>query len=100
MPSVVKVVKIIPNWDMRNKHKLREGRAANQLRNGEVILAFNRKRTMARFIDAVGAVHDYYAETGRFSLDMLKKEMRTGLYIELRVGQNERRRIMKLGLAA
>ena len=100
MPNLVKIVRIVPNWDMRKKHALRLGRVANKLRHGEVLVAFNLTRKMARIIDSVGAVHDYYAEAGQFSIDMLKKECKAGLSLELTIGRNEKRRVTRLGLAA
>lgn len=98
--SVVRITHIIDGWDMRQRHKLRKSRRANALKAGECIVAFSRSRKMARIIDSVGAIHDYYAEEGRFSVDRLQKEVRAGIYLELRVGQSERKKVARLDLAA
>jgi len=98
--STVRITRIIPNWDMRIKHKLREGRAANKLKSGEVLVAFNRRRTQARLIDSAGGVHDYYVETGQFDIGALKDMVKSGFHLDLTIGRSERIAVVRLGLAA
>ena len=97
----VLIVRVIANWDMRRKHDLREGRAASALLRGEVLVAFNVRRNMARIIDCVGAVHDYYADRGvRFDVGVLERMTQVGISLELVVGRSEVVRARKLKLVA
>lgn len=98
----VKVVHVIQDWDMRVRHKLRDGRKGSSLKRGQCLVAFNRSRNMARIIDAVGAVHDYYADKGEeYDLELLAKHLQAGLYVELQIGRHEAvRGVVKLRRAA
>jgi hypothetical protein len=98
--AVVRITHLIVGWDMRQRHKLRKGKKANSLKPGECLVAFNRSQKMARIIDCTGAIHDYYADEGRFSVDRLKKEVKAGIYLDLRVGQSEKRKVSKIERAA
>ena len=98
--TTVKITRIVLNWDMRQRHKIRTGRAARSLKKGEVLVAFNRAQTMARIIDCVGAVHDYYCSDGRFDVNGLRKMVKDGIFLELRVGQSEKSAMSRLELAA
>ncbi len=98
--AIVRITHIIVGWDMRQRHKLRKSKKAARLKPGECLVAFNRSQKMARIIDSAGAIHDYYADEGRFSVDRLKKEVKAGIYLELRVGQSERKKVAQIERAA
>lgn len=86
----VKVVHVVKDWDMRVRHRLRDGRRGSSLKRGQCLVAFNRAKNMARIIDAVGAVHDYYADKGEeYDLDLLAKHLKAGLFVDLQVGRHE-----------
>lgn len=97
----VHIVRIVEEWDMREKHRLREGRNAKRLHAGEVLLAFNRALDMARFIDCEGGVHDYYADDRvRFDVDELRRMIHRGFHVDLEVGRSEIARAHELSIAA
>jgi len=97
----VRIARVVANWDMRRKHDLREGKAAEVLRKGEVLVAFNVRRDMARIIDCVGAVHDYYANRGvKFDVGILERMTQEGIFLELEVGRSEVQKARKLKLVA
>lgn len=100
MPRL-RITRIIETWDMRRRHKLRHKPSAKNLRAGEVLLAFNARQTIARFIDCQGGVHDYYAAKGEmFDVNTLAREVSLGLSVELVVGQSEREKADALRLVA
>ena len=97
----LRVTKLLTDWDMRERHKLREGRASNKLSKGECVVAFNRSRTQARMIDSAGGIHDYYTDPGdEFDLGMLGEMMKAGIFVEFAVGRSERRKASHLRVAA
>jgi len=96
--SKLRITRIVEAWDMRKRHVLRK-RYVN-LHAGEVLLAFNNTQTIARFIDAEGGSHDYYAPKGEmFDVNELAKMVRSGLSVDLVVGQSERQKAQYLRVA-
>ena len=88
--QTVKIVKIIEGWHMAMRHKLRESLAAQRLKSGEVIVAFNNNFSMARFIDCEGGIHDYYADRGTmFDVDILSEWVSNAIGLQLSVGKTE-----------
>ncbi len=57
----VTIKKIITDWDMRKVYDLQHHASVGRLDDSEVLLALNKSRTMARFIDNEEGVHTYYA---------------------------------------
>lgn len=97
----LKITRIIEVWDMRERHRLRRKPSAQHLKPGEVILAFNGKQTIARFIDAAGGVHDYYAaKHERFDVEVVRQYVQQGLRVDLQVGTSERDKADALQLVA
>lgn len=97
----LRVAKLVADWDMRERHKLREGRASNNLARGECVVAFNRTRTQARMIDSEGGIHDYYTDPGEeFDLGVLSEMMKAGVGLEFAIGRSERRKASGLRIAA
>lgn len=97
----LRVAKLMTEWDMRERHKLRESRASNGLAHGECVVAFNRARTQARVIDCAGGIHDYYTDPGdEFDLKSLSELMLEGIFIEFAIGKSERRKASHLRIAA
>ena len=87
----IRVAHVEAEWDMRRKHALREGTRAIRLKQGQCLVAFNRRLTMARIIDSEGGVHDYYADRGvKFDLEVLAEMMLRGFTVELDVGRPTR----------
>ena len=77
-------IKIVQNHDMRQRHGLRNSRAALLLKPGQCIIAINRRRSIGRIIDCVGAIYDYYEEPGRaIDVQRLKEMVREGWGVEL-----------------
>lgn len=90
-PSTVQIVHLVKDWDMRLRHSLREGRKASGLKRSQALLAFNRAGTMARIIDASGAVHDFYAEAGEeFDVTAVSNQLSYGFNVTLKVGREEK----------
>lgn len=97
----LRVAKLVEDWDMRERHSLRESRASNRLSKGECVVAFNRARTQARMIDSAGGVHDYYTDPGdEFDLGLLAEMMKAGIFLEFAIGRSERRKASHLRVAA
>lgn len=79
----LQIVRVVDGWDMRMRHKLRE-QALKELKYGACLVALNGKRTMARIVDGVGGVHDYYADAGvRFDIDGLSHMLTQGMKVRL-----------------
>ena len=57
----VTIKKLITDWDMRKVYDLQSHASVGRLDNSEVLLALNKARTIARFIDNEEGVHTYYA---------------------------------------
>lgn len=97
--SKLRITRLVEAWDMRKRHVLRKRYIT--LKAGEVLLAFNGTQTIARFIDAEGGSHDYYAPKGEmFDVKQLARMVRSGLGVELTVGQSERQKADYLRLDA
>lgn len=100
MPRL-RIARIIESWDMRKRHALRHKPSAKQLGQSEVLLAFNARQTIARFIDREGGVHDYYAAKGEmFDVASLTERVLGGLNVELVVGRSESAKADALRLVA
>ena len=82
MQAEISVVKVVERWDMRSRHKLREGRAALALRARQCIVAFNKAETIAMIVDSNGGVYYAYEPDG-FDLRVLATEIRLGLAVVL-----------------
>ena len=52
---------IVTNWNMKRIFALIDDTRVDKLRDNEVLLAINTRRTMVRFVDAGYGVHTYYA---------------------------------------
>lgn len=77
------IVRVIDGWDMRRRHKLRE-KSMKGLKYGQCVVALNGRHSMARVIDCVGGVHDYYADDGmRFDMQTVSQMMTQGLKLKL-----------------
>jgi hypothetical protein len=86
---------------MNKIHALREDSRAIALKRGEALVAFNRKGTIARLVDCVGAVHTYYAEPKTvFDIQTLSALVERGFWIQLTVGASAREKAKKLRMAA
>lgn len=97
--SRLRITKIFESWDMRKRHALRRKPSALNLKGGEVLLAFNARQTIARFIDCQGGVHDYYADKREmFDVTQLTQLVRAGLAVDLTVGTSEREKAQQLEL--
>lgn len=89
----ITIVQLVPGWDMRRKHDLRESLRARNLRPGEIIVAINRALDMARIIDCEGGCMDRYAYEGEeFDLERIAEQMRGAYAIDIDAGQHERPR--------
>ena len=77
------IARVIDGWDMRMRHALRE-KALKGLKHGQCFVALNGRRTMARIIDCVGGVHDFYADPGmRFDMQTLSQMCVQGFKVKL-----------------
>lgn len=77
------IARVVDGWDMRMRHSLRE-KALKGLKHGQCLVALNGKHTLARVIDNVGGVHDYYADPGqRFNIDAVSQMMQMGVKVKL-----------------
>ena len=100
-PVKVRIIAIIGEWSMNRVHALREDSRAIALKRGEALVAFNRKGTIARIIDCVGAVHTYYAEPKTvFDIQTLSDLVERGFWMQLNVGAQARKTAKKLRIAA
>ena len=97
--SSLLISRIVDGWDMRKRHSLR--RKAWRIKKGEVLLAFNVRQTIARFVDAEGGVHDYYAPKGEmFDVPTLYDYVKSGIGVSLVVGASEESKADALRLVA
>lgn len=81
--SSLSIARVVDGWDMRVRHSLRD-KALKGLKYGQCLVALNGKRTMARVIDCVGGVHDYYADPGmRFDMETLSQMLTQGFKVRL-----------------
>ena len=100
-PQKVRITSIVDAWSMNKIHALREDSRSIALKRGEALVAFNRKGTIARIIDCVGAVHTYYAEPKTvFDIQTLSDLVERGFWIQLSVGAQARKQAKKLKMAA
>lgn len=84
LKTKLRVVDIALEWDMRSRHPLRNMAEKYGYRAGEVLLAFNRRRTMVRLVDSALGVHDYYSPDGsRFDVDLIADVIAQGLKLEV-----------------
>lgn len=76
--------------------------AARRLKAGECLVAFNRSRSIATFVDSAGGLHRYYCPQGRrYDLATLAEQVAAGLSIELHAGKlTKSRKAPKLKRAA
>ena len=90
----ITIVQLVPGWDMRRKHDLRESIRARSLRPGEIIVAVNRALNMARIIDSEGGCLDRYPtyEGEEFDLEGIAEQMRAAYDIDIDAGRHERPR--------
>lgn len=90
---ILRVVQLVPGWDMRRVHDLRESLRARSLRPGECIVAVNTALDMARIIDCEGGVTNRYADLGEeFDLETISAQMRRAYEVDLDAGRHERPR--------
>jgi len=82
MREHIGVVKLVEKWDMRAIHSLRLGRAAQALKPGTCIVAFNKRETIAMIVDSRGGVYHAYEPDG-FDLTALTEEIKLGLAVVL-----------------
>jgi len=57
----VTIKRLVTDWDMRKVYDLQHHASVGRLDDSEVLLALNKARTIARFIDNEEGVHTYYA---------------------------------------
>ena len=97
----IRITAIVDEWSMNRIHALREDKRARRLQTGEALVAFNKKLTIARFIDCTGAVHTYYSDPHEvFDLATLSHLVESGFWVELEVGRQVRKKAAKLHLLA
>lgn len=97
---MIKIIRIIENYDMRKIHKLRK-REMKKLKAGTCSVAFNKSRNIARIIDHFGGIHTFYADLGEvFDMETLRDWVYDAFYIELNVGQTVRKKASELKRAA
>lgn len=89
----VRVTRIHRDTDLRAVHKTR---TRTVLSPGEAELFLNRAKTIARLIDSVQAVHNYYAPKGEeFDTVLLNDMVRAGLNVMLHHSERVRPRRVK-----
>lgn len=82
-PVSLAIVRVVDGWDMRIRHALRD-KAMKGLKYGQCFVALNGRHTIARIIDCVGGVHDFYADAGmRFDLQTVSQMMTQGMKLKL-----------------
>lgn len=88
------VAAVKSDHNMTYRHELRSSPQAQRLKPGQCFVAFNSLLTIARIIDFMGGIHDYYAPDGeQFDTQMLSNMMQKGIGVEFTIDKKKAKQL-------